>query len=342
MYRYLFGSAFLFVNIFSGCASAQAPVPNADVSVGHLEAGHLDAKHLEAKPTINSYTLGPEDALNIRVQDMEEIGTAPYAIDLRGDLILPRIGAVHAAGLTIEELEVLVCQRYRDYLRNPIVSISVFEFHSQPVTIIGAVAAPGIHQVRGSRTLFELISESGGLRTDAGSNIIVTRRAENGPLPLKGNTLDPSGNFYAAQVDIHAVMDAHSPEDNIAIKANDVISVPKAEMVYVLGSVKKPGGYVLSEKSNFTVMEVLSMAEGLDKDAGGKKAKILRPNPVTRTRSEIPIDVAQLMKGKGTDTALYANDILFVPVSRSKVASNRAIETMIQVGSAMAIYTHPF
>ncbi len=329
MRRNLFASVFLFAA--SACAQEVT--------------GHLEAKqgHLEAKPPAESYQLGAEDVLTIRVQEMEEFaGALLFTVNLRGDIILPRIGRVRAAGFTLEELESAIAQRYREYLQNPIVSVSLTEFHSQPVSILGAVAAPGIHQVHGNRTLFELISESGGLRTDAGSNIILTRRVENGPLPLKSNVLDPSGNFYTAQVDIHAIMDAHSPQDNITLKPNDVISVPKAEMIYVLGSVKKPGGYVLSEKPNFTVMEVLSMAEGLDHNAGGKKAKILRPDPTTHTRTEIPIDVAQLMKGKGTDTPLYANDILFVPTSSAKVASNRAIETMIQVGSAMAIYTHPF
>jgi polysaccharide export outer membrane protein len=356
MLRPLLASIFLFATLHSARTyAAQAPAPTAAPAdlTGHLEAkpihlevkpGHLEAEqaHLDTKPAAESYQLGPEDILAIRVQDMEEIGSTAFTINLRGDLILPRVGRIHAAGLTLEELESAISDRYRDYLQTPIVTVSLLEFHSQPVSILGAVANPGIHQVRGSRTLFELISEAGGLRPDAGSNIIVTRRVENGPLPLKSSALDPSGGFYTAQVDIHAVMDAHSPEDNIAIKPNDVISVPKAEMIYVLGSVKKPGGYVLSEKPNFTVMEILSMAEGLDHDAGGKRAKILRPNPATHTRTEIPIDVAQLMKGKGSDIPLYANDILFVPVSGAKVASNRAVEALITVGSAMAIYSHPF
>jgi polysaccharide export outer membrane protein len=331
----------LFVSANSVYLLAQTPsvarVERADT--GHLEASRKVGSSGSAP---DSYRLGPEDSLIIRVQDMDEVGTAPYAVNLQGNIILPRIGRIQAAGLTIEQLESAVCARYREYLQNPVVTIAVAEFHSQPVSILGEVAAPGIHQVHGSRTLYELISESGGLRPDAGSNIILTRRVENGPLPLKGNLLDPSGNFYTAEVDIHAIMDAHSPEDNIAIKPNDVITVPKAEMIYVLGSVKKPGGYVLSEKPNFTVMEILSMAEGLDRNAGGKKAKILRPNAATRTRTEIPIDVALLMKGKGTDVPLYANDILFVPVSGAKVASNRAIETMISLGTSIAVYAHPF
>jgi polysaccharide export outer membrane protein len=289
-----------------------------------------------------TYILGPEDSLLIRVLNLEEIGITPYAIDLRGDVNLPRIGRVHAAGLTLDQLETEIAALFKEFLQNPVVTISIADFHSQPVSILGAVTSPGVHQIRGNRTLFEIVSESGGIRPGAGGNIVLTRRKENGPIPVSTNSLDPSGAYYIAQIDIRAIMDAHNPQDNIAIKPNDVITVPKAEMVYVLGSVKKPGGYILSEKPNLTIMEILSMAEGLDRNAGGKKAKILRPNAATRTRTEIPVDVALLMKGKGTDMPLYADDILFVPASGAKIASNRAIETMVQIGSTMAIYTHPF
>src|SRR5208337_3140684 len=120
----------------------------------------------------------------------------------------------------------------------------------QPISVLGQVATPGIHQMRGRKTLFEVISEAGGLKPDAGSTIKITRRKENGPIPLPTAASDSSGEFNVAEVSIRDVMEARNPQENIAGKAYDVITVPKAKLVYVIGSVKHSGGFVLSERAN--------------------------------------------------------------------------------------------
>lgn len=290
----------------------------------------------------DNYVLGPRDSLLIHIAHMDELGNNPYPIDLRGDLNLPRIGRIKAAGLTLDRLEAELVNRAKEYLQDPVVNIAIAEFRSQPVTVLGAVKDPGVHQVQGNKTLYEVISESGGLRDDAGNTIEITRRMEAGPLPLSNATTDPSGRFSVAQLNIRSVMAARDPLDNIAVKPNDVITVPKADLVYVIGCVRRPGGFPLQERANMSVLEALSLAEGLDHTAATGKSKILRTDDVTHARLEIPIDVKKILAGKESDVPLHANDILFIPTSTGKLAALRTVDTLIQTGTGVLIYGRPY
>lgn len=286
----------------------------------------------------DSYLLGPQDTLNIRVVDMEELGEEAYPIDLRGYVTLPRVGRVRAAGLTVEELQALLTQKFKEYLQEPIVNITIAEFRSQPVSILGAIAAPGVHQIRGSKTLFEVVSEAGGLTADAGNTITITRQIINGALPLPNAVTDPSGRYSIADINIRSVMSAKSPQDNIPVKPYDVITIPKADLIYVIGCVKRAGGFPLQERANMTILQALSLSQGLDRGAAPNRAKILRFDQATHARTEIPIDVNNILKGKGADQPLLSNDILFVPSSTAKLATYRALEALITTGTGIAIY----
>ncbi len=296
-----------------------------------------------ASPTLASvsadvYVLGAQDVLSIRVVDMEEFNDSVYPLDLSGFVTLPRLGRVQAAGLTVEQLQAELVSKLKDYLQEPVVTITITEFHSQPVSILGAVENPGVHQIRGNKTLYEVISEAGGLKDDAGNKITITRQLTNGPLPLSSAHSDESGRFSIAELNIRSVMSAHNPQDNIAVKPNDIITVPKADLIYVIGAVKRPGGFPLQERANMTVLEALSLSQGLDHAAKANKSKIIRTDEVTQAKVEIPIDVQSILNGKGTDTALLSNDILFVPTSAAKQASLRALEALVQAGTGIAIY----
>jgi polysaccharide export outer membrane protein len=290
---------------------------------------------------VNSYILGPEDQLLISVLDLDEIGgkdNKPIRIDTRGNIVLPVAGRIQAAGLTVEQLEKAIALRLKSVLQDPQPSVSVFEFRSQPVSVLGSVKTPGVHQIRGKKTLFEVLSLAGGLNPDAGYQIFITRAKKAGPLPLANAADDSSGTFRVASVSVRSVMDARNPMENIEVLPEDVISVPKADLVYVVGAVKKSGGFVLAEKEKISVLQALSLAEGLDRGSAANKSKILRAVPNSDTRIEIPVDLKLIMAGKKEDLGLRADDILFIPISGPKNAAMRGLEAAIQVGTGMAIY----
>jgi polysaccharide export outer membrane protein len=286
----------------------------------------------------SSYVLGPDDQLIIRALDAEEISEKPVRIDLNGFIRLPMVGRVRAAGLTVEQLESELDTRLKEFIKEPEVAVSVTEFRSQPVSVIGAVKRPGVHQLQGRKTLIEMLSLAEGLEQDAGYSIKITRRLEYGRIPLPTAVDDATGQYSVAAVELTSVMEARNPEENVLIKPFDVISVPRAEMVYVIGKVKRSGGFVLRERESVSVLQALSLAEGLDRAAAPQSAKILRQRRDGGQRIEIAVNVKKIMEGKADDMPMQAQDILFIPTSATKNAALRAAEASIQVGTGLLIY----
>ena len=285
-----------------------------------------------------AYVLGPEDQLVIRVLDIEEIPDKPFRVDMRGNLSLPIVGRVHAGGLTVDQLEAALAEQFSAVLQHPTVTVFITEFRSQPVSVLGAVRNPGVHQIRGTKTLYEVLSLAGGLNPDAGGTIKVTRRKSAGPIPLPTAQDDSTGEFQVAEVTVKSVMEAQNPHENIPVLPNDVVSVPKADLVYVIGAVHKAGGFVLSEKEKMSVLQALSLAEGLERTSAPKDARILRPVPEQESRQEIPVNLSEILAGRSGDVALLANDILFVPNSAAKNALIRGMEAAVQIGTGVVIY----
>jgi len=196
-----------------------------------------------------------------------------------------------------------------EYFKEPEVAVSIVEFRSQPVSIIGAVKNPSVHQLQGRKTLVEILSMAGGLSDDAGHSIKITRRHEWGPIPLKSAQDDLTGKFSLADVDLKAIREARNPEENIIICPQDVISVPRADMIYAIGQVQRSGGFVLKERETISVLQALSLAGGLDRAASPQKARILRPAAGTAARDEIPVNVRKIMSGQLSDVPLKSEDI---------------------------------
>jgi polysaccharide export outer membrane protein len=286
----------------------------------------------------STYLLGPEDELQISGPELEELSTKTVRVDGEGDIQVPLVGRVHVAGLTVQQAEQQLNTKLGMYIKHPQAALDVKELRSQPASILGAVNSPGVHQVEGHKTLLEMISLAGGVRADAGYSIRITRQLEWGCIPLPGATLDVSGKFSVAQVKLQDIMEAKTPEENIQIFPHDVISVPKAELVYVAGDVKKSGGFILGERQTMSVVQAIAMAEGLGQAPDSKHAKIMRLNPGTDQRSEIPVDLRAILQGKATDVPLQGNDILFVPDSTGKKAALRIMEAAIQTGTGIAVY----
>src|SRR6266478_5340975 len=287
------------------------------------------------------YLLGPDDQLEISGPELNDVANKPIRIEGDGDMDVPLAGRVHVSGLTAQQAEQELNKVLSKYIRDPQVVVSVAEVRSQPVSILGAVNTPGVHQVQGYKTLLEMLALAGGMRPDAGYSIRITRQLEWGCIPLPKVEPDASGRFSVAELNLKKIMEAKNPEENIQIFPHDVISVPKAEMVYVIGEVKRSGGFVLGEHQSISVLQVLSLAEGLNTTADARHARILRLNRDADKREEMAVDVKDVLNGKKSDIALRGDDILFIPGSTGKKAALRALEAAIQTGTGLAIWRTP-
>jgi polysaccharide biosynthesis/export protein len=291
------------------------------------------------KRTGRDYVIGPGDQIAVAVPDLEtEFNNKTFRVDMSGDVTVPFAGRLHAAGLSTGGLEVQMRERLARLLKDPEVVVSVSGFGSQPVSILGAVNSPGIRQIEGRKNLFEVLSLAGGLRPDAGYLIHITREVQWGAIPLPTARPDASGRFSIASVRVKTLMNATDPVENILILPGDSISVPKADLVYAVGSVTKSGGFLLNEHETLSALQVISLAEGLQRTAASDKARILRITDGSPDRQEIPVNLKTLMGGKGMDVQLRAGDILFVPNSAAKSAKYRTIDAIVNAATGAAIY----
>ncbi len=284
------------------------------------------------------YVIGPEDVLDIDVFEMPEL-TKTVRVGNDGTISLALLGHVQAAGLTASHLRKELETRWgKNYLENPQVSVYVREYHAQPVSVIGAVAKPGIYQLTGPRTLIDILSMAGGLAVVGGSpgpTVYVTRKGGFGALPeVDGIRLIAAEK---CEIKLHRLLYSREDALNIEIRPLDTISVSKAETIYVVGDVRKPGGFVLEDRETVTVLQALAMAEGVNATAAKHKARIVRQG-ANGYRTEIPVDLAKVLSGKSKDLPMIPDDILFVPGSAAKTAAKRGAEASIGVVSGLIIY----
>jgi polysaccharide export outer membrane protein len=303
-------------------------------------SGSLDI--LEGQPGLQppeTYTLGPGDLLALHVLEAEDSFRDPVRIAASGALHLPMAGRVPAAGLTVPDLETRLTERLKAYVHDPHVTVNVVEYRSRPVTVIGAVQNPGVHVLAGEKTLLEVLSEAGGLGSDAGPIVQITRQLAWGPLPLPNARPDHTGKFSIAEVSLKNVLAGTGAAQNLMIRPQDVIAVPRAEMVYVVGAVRQATGFVLEQRDSLSVLEALSLAGGLAPKSAPQRAVILRPGEEeSGPRVQIAVNLKNILAGQDPDLALGSEDVLYVPYSGAKIAAEKAVNAAITIGTGLLIW----
>lgn len=287
------------------------------------------------------YVIGPEDVLKIDVFQVPELSNLLVRVSNEGTIDVPLLGDVEASGMTATQLaQDLQAKWGKNYLYNPEVTVFVQEFHAKPVSIVGEVEKPGLYYLTGPRSLIDMISLAGGLSQSynnvAGPTVYVTRQGGFRNVPMVPGMTSVASD--KVKINIHKLLYSKESALNIPIKPLDIISVSKADVVYVTGrGVQKPGGFILQDRDTVTVFQALAMAEGLGPNAAAHDARIIRQTP-GGSRVVIPVDLDKLQKGKAPDPDLAANDILFVPDSTQKKALKRALESTISTVSGLLIF----
>lgn len=266
-----------------------------------------------------NYVLGPNDQILIRAPEAEEINQKPFRIDGDGNINLPLVGRIHAAGMTLQELEVYLVQKLKEYIREPQVFVDIVQFRSAPVYFTGMFVRPGIYPLQGNRTLLEMLTSVGGMLPNASRHITITRHEEYGAIPLPGAVVDPAKKVSTVEISIGSLRESINPAENILLQPYDVISVGRAENVYVNGEVLKIAGIELGERDSISILQALSQSGGFTKDAKRDKVRILRPIEGTNRRTVIEVNAKELFDGKGIDIPLFPNDIVYVPRSYSRL-----------------------
>jgi polysaccharide biosynthesis/export protein len=268
-----------------------------------------------------SLQLGIGDLIELTVYDVPEL-TAKTRISSTGDIYCALIGPTHVAGLTAEEAAQLIEKQLSVFLKDPYVSLFVVEYASQGVSVLGEVNKPGVYPVLGEQHLFDLISAAGGLTEKAGHSITITHRSD----PDKPVVLSVTRNL------------SDTPESNVKVFPRDTIVVRKADIVYVVGDVGKPSGFLM-DASGLTVLQAIALAGGTSRTAKLGDVRILHKGPTGMT--ETPVQLKKILQAKAPDLSLQANDILVVPSSTGKILAGRTLEAALQAATILSVTAIP-
>lgn len=294
----------------------------------------------EAAP---DYVIGPGDLLSIVVYDAPDL-SRDVRVTAKGFIQLPLLpDPIQADGRTPEELAAVLAHEFqeRQILRNPQVTVLVKEFKSRPVAVLGAVKRPQMVPVLGPMNLLQVLSAVEGLTDDAGNFIYVTRGAGLRELPATPQQVTEPENPgpRTLVVNVRDLMEMRDASANVRIYAGDMITVPRAGIIYVVGAVNKPGGFLLRDRrEQVSVLQAVALAENMTGYARPGDALIIRRPPGTDKEETIEVDVGRIMARKGPDTYLQENDILFIPDSPVKKGLRRAAEAAIQITTGLVIW----
>lgn len=322
----------------------------------HIERSSQESQTSESR-------IGPDDLLSISVFEAPEMNCT-VRVSSQGDFTIPLLGAVHAAGLTPRELEArLQSLLGSSYMKDPHVSVFVQELQSHPVSVVGSVKMPGVFQLRGTKTVIEVLSMAQGLADDAGSEVLIMRgagfaepasasgnqptlvavtpaTAANEVFPSANGTSspEPEKNTGIVHIDLKRLLDSADSAWNVPVQPGDIIKVPRAGIVYVVGEVTKPGGFVLQNNESISVLQALALAQGATHTSAVNRARIIRTDPVTGKQTEFPANLGKIFSGKAPDTFLQPKDVVFVPNSATKSVLYRGSAAALQTAAGVAIY----
>jgi polysaccharide biosynthesis/export protein len=271
-------------------------------------------------------TIGADDLISIVVFDCVELSRT-FRVSSDGTLALPILGRVAAAGLMPVELEEKLTQHLKSTqtMVDPIVNVSVAEYRSKPVSVVGAVRAPITFQAMSDTNLLGAITRAGGLAPDAGPEIIVTRRATKDG-GLSGATVQ--------RVSVRKLMESDSVA-NVRLEGGEEVRVPEIGKIFLTGNVRTPGSFAMQDNSETTILKALALSQGT-LPYSDKTAYIYRKDPLTGQRAEIPVPLQQIMARKSPDVIVYADDIIYIPENHGRKLAGETLDRLTGTGGSVA------
>lgn len=268
--------------------------------------------------------IGSGDLIQVSMFENPEF-SGSFRVDANGDIVLPLIGKVHAAGGTADSVGTEIAKRYVDggilKPESAYATVSVLEYATQGITVNGEVKNPGIYPALGVRMLNDLVAGAGGETAAAASKVVITHRDD---------PEHPATVFYDPSALTPAV-------PQIQIFPGDSIMVPRAGIVYVLGDVNRSGGFVLDGRQQLTIEEAMALAGGSAKAAALNRVQLVRSLKDGR-KEAITISIRDIYKGKAPDVALKDGDVVYVPTSNARLVAEQAVSSALGIGTQITVY----
>ncbi|MBI4908891.1 MAG: polysaccharide biosynthesis/export family protein [Acidobacteria bacterium] len=272
--------------------------------------------------------IGPNDLIAVSVYDAPELSRS-VRVSADGFIRLPMLRQrLKAEGSMPSELELRLSDALQkeNILVDPVVTVTMMEYHSRPISVVGAVKKPVTFQAISGISLVDAITRAEGLTPEAGPEILVSRP----------QTDDAGKSTVLIQrVPIKGLIDEADPELNVKLRGGEEIRVPEVGKVFVVGNVRKSGAFPVHESSGTSVLKLLALAEGL-LPFSAKQAFIYRKEPGSPEKHEIVIEIQKIVDRKTKDVQLQANDILYIPDNKGKKLTANVLDRLAGFGASTA------
>jgi polysaccharide export outer membrane protein len=270
--------------------------------------------------------IGPNDLLAISVYDAPEF-TRTVRVSAEGFIRLPMVGdALKAEGLLPSELETAIAGTLvtEGLFVKPVVMVTIAEYASRPISVMGAVKKPITFQAMGRVTILDALARAEGLATEAGPFLVFTQYRKDS---------EGKESRIVTRIELRELIDQAKPELNALLTGGEEIRVPEARKIFVTGNVKKPGAYPVRDAQGLTVLKAVALAEGVS-PFPQRYAYIYRPDESGQGKKEIQVEFAKIIERKAVDIALEPDDVLYIPEDRMKKNAFTATEKVVTFGIA--------
>jgi polysaccharide biosynthesis/export protein len=271
--------------------------------------------------------IGPNDLLWISVADCPEL-SRNFRVSANGMLALPLLNKrINVAGKYPPEIETEITEALvaDQILVRPLVTVSVAEYRSVPVSVMGAVKRPVTFQAIGGVTLLDALTKAEGLSQDAGPVILISK-------PHRGEDEESAG--LVERIPVKGLIEDADPLLNIRLYGGEEVRIPPAGKVFVVGNVKKSGAFAIQD-GNTTILKAIALSEGLLPFAS-KQAYIYRREAGKGSRNEIAVELGRILERKAPDVALQANDILYIPDNKGRRLTAQTLDRLAGFGASTA------
>lgn len=281
------------------------PRSGSGLLTGILMVAALAAPVLaQVPPTTSSgtadYQVGANDVFEVVVFGEAELSrTVQVAED--GSISLGLLEAIHVEGLTAQQIEGKLELLYKEYLKSPKVFVTIKEYKSQVIQVFGGVRTPGQHRLTGPSKVLDILSGAGGTSEAGGERAFLLQKHK-----------DKAGNpvFESIEIDLHKLLAEGDSTQNLVVKGGDVLYVPRADEVYVLGEVKNPGA--VKFEAGLTLTQAISKVAGFTRTAS-RRVQVVRVEADKKIQRDY--NVGRIENGKDKDPILQARDLVVVPES---------------------------
>ncbi|HEX5604087.1 MAG TPA: polysaccharide biosynthesis/export family protein [Pyrinomonadaceae bacterium] len=287
-----------------------------------------------SQSTDDRYRIGPGDVLDIRVYNRPQLSREAVRVEGNGMIRMPLVeNEIQAACLTEGELAKEISTRYARYYKNLQVDVFIKEYHSKQVAIIGAVNEQSRFELQRRVRLLELLTYAKGPSTKAGQTINIVHSSAVSPCKQQTDDATAFSSYKLSDVL------QGDPKSNPYLEAGDIVTLPEADQVYVVGNVFMP--LTIALKEPITLTRAIAMAGGLRQDTKKDKIRILRQEPGTTIRKEITVDLSAIEKKSSEDLALAPNDIIDVPTSAGKSFLRSLVQGVVPSVSQLPVRVVP-